>query len=50
MMPLADSLASFVRDGTVHAAEAYRKATDRDALLAALRRDGVDTSFAERLA
>ena len=50
MLPLADSLASLVRDGTVHAAEAYRKATDRDALLAALRRDGVDTSFAERLA
>jgi twitching motility protein PilT len=50
MMPLADALAALVRDGTVHAAEAYRKATDRDALLAALRRDGVDTSFAERLA
>ena len=50
MMPLADALASFVRDGTVHAAEAYRKAPDREALLAALRREGVDTSFAERLA
>jgi twitching motility protein PilT len=50
MLPLADSLASLVRDGTVHAAEAYRKAPDREALLAALRRDGVDTSFAERLA
>lgn len=50
MMPLQDSLAALVRDGTVHAAEAYRKAPDRAALLAALRRDGVDTSFAERLA
>jgi twitching motility protein PilT len=50
MMPLADSLASLVREGAVHAAEAYRKAPDREALLAALRRDGVDTSFAERLA
>jgi twitching motility protein PilT len=50
MMPLVDALASLVREGTVHASEAYRKATDRDALLAALRRDGVDTSFAERLA
>ena len=50
MMPLADSLAALVREGTVHAAEAYRKAWDRDALLTALRRDGVDTSFAERLA
>ena len=50
MMPLADSMAALVREGTVHAAEAYRKAPDREALLAALRRDGVDTSFAERLA
>jgi len=50
MMPFADSMASLVREGTVHAAEAYRKTPDRDALLAALRRDGVDTSFAERLA
>ena len=50
MLPLVDSLAALVREGTVHAAEAYRKATDRDALLGALRRDGVDTSFAERLA
>ena len=50
MMPLADSMAALVREGTVHAAEAYRKAPDRETLLAALRRDGVDTSFAERLA
>jgi twitching motility protein PilT len=50
MMPLAAALAALVREGTVQAAEAYRKATDRDALLAALRREGVDTSFAERLA
>jgi twitching motility protein PilT len=50
MMPLTDSLAALVREGTVHAAEAYRRASDPEALLAALRRDGVDTSFAERLA
>jgi twitching motility protein PilT len=50
MMPLAESLAAFVREGTVQAAEAYRKAQDRDALLAILKRDGIDTSFAERLA
>jgi twitching motility protein PilT len=50
MMPLADSFAALVREGTVHAAEAYRKAPDREALLASLRREGVDTSFAERLA
>jgi twitching motility protein PilT len=50
MMPLADALAALVRDGTVHEAEAYRKAFDREALLAVLKRQGVDTTFAERLA
>jgi twitching motility protein PilT len=50
MVPLTDSLSSFVREGTVNAGEAYRKALDRAALIAALKRDGVDTSFAERLA
>ena len=50
MMPLTDSLATLVRDGVVHLGEAYRKAADRDALLAALKREGVDTSFTERLA
>jgi twitching motility protein PilT len=50
MVPLTDSLATLVREGTVHAAEAYRKAIDRAALLAHLKREGVDTSFAERLA
>jgi len=50
MVPLTDSLAGFVRDGTVHAGEAYRKALDRAALVAVLKREGVDTSFAERMA
>jgi twitching motility protein PilT len=50
MVPLTDSLAGFVRDGVVHPGEAYRKALDRAALVAVLKRDGVDTSFAERLA
>jgi twitching motility protein PilT len=50
MTPLADSLAALVRDGTVQPAEAYRKAQDREALLTILRREGVDTSFVERLA
>jgi hypothetical protein len=50
MMPLNDALAAFVRDGTVHVTEAYRKAFDKDGLLTALRRDGIDTSFAEKLA
>ncbi|HEX5474210.1 MAG TPA: ATPase, T2SS/T4P/T4SS family [Vicinamibacterales bacterium] len=50
MAPLNDSLVRLVRDGTVHVTEAYRKAFDKEALLAALERDSVDTSFAERLA
>jgi twitching motility protein PilT len=50
MVPLTDSLAGYVRDGTVHAGEAYRKALDRAALVTVLKREGVDTSFAERMA
>jgi twitching motility protein PilT len=50
MMPLTDSLAAQVREGTVHPAEAYRKAQDRAALVNTLKRDGIDTSFAELLA
>jgi twitching motility protein PilT len=50
MISMNDTLAGLVRGGTVHSAEAYRRAPDRAALLACLARDGVDTSFAERLA
>ncbi len=50
MVPLTDSLAAHIRDGTVQVAEAYRKALDRAALVALLKREGIDTSFAERLA
>jgi twitching motility protein PilT len=50
MVPLTDSLAAHVRAGTVDVAEAYRKALDRAALVALLKREGFDTSFAERLA
>jgi len=50
MMPLNDALTAFVREGIVHVTEAYRKAFDKESLLAALRREGVDTSFAEKLA
>jgi len=49
MLPLTDSLAAHVREGTVQVAEAYRKALDRAALVALLKREGIDTSFAERL-
>jgi twitching motility protein PilT len=50
MVPLTDSLVSHVREGTVQVDEAYRKALDRSALLAHLKREGMDTSFADRLA
>ncbi len=47
---LNDSLAALVKDGTVHGAEAYRRAPDRPGLVSTLTREGIDTSFAERLA
>jgi twitching motility protein PilT len=50
MVPLNDALAGFVQSGVVDVKDAYRQAVDRPAFLAALRREGVDTSFAERLA
>ena len=50
MVPLNDALMAFVQSGTVDVREAYRKADDRAALLALLKRDGLDISFAERLA
>ena len=50
MTPLNDALASLVRSGLVDPTEAYRHAVERDALVAQLRRDGLDTSFVERLA
>lgn len=50
MVPLNDALAAFVQNGVVDVKEAYRKAFERQAFLAVLRREGVDTSFVERLA
>jgi twitching motility protein PilT len=50
MMPLAESLATLVREGVVHPSHAYRKAPNRDQFLSILRRDGMDTAIAERLA
>ena len=49
MMSFAESLATLVREGVVHPSHAYRKAPSREQLIAALHRDGVDTSIAERL-
>jgi twitching motility protein PilT len=50
MVPLNDALVAFVQSGIVDAREAYRKAFDRQAFLSLLRREGIDTSFVERLA
>ncbi len=50
MVPLNDALVGFVGAGLVDPAEAYRRTPDKEGLLAQLRRDGVDTSFVERLA
>jgi twitching motility protein PilT len=50
MVPLNDALAAFVQSGIVDVKDAYRKAYERQAFLAVLRREGVDTSFVERLA
>jgi twitching motility protein PilT len=44
MMPLSDTLVAYVQNGTVEAREAYRHASDRAGLVAALKRHGVDTS------
>jgi twitching motility protein PilT len=44
MTPQSDSLAALVQSGTIDAREAYRHASDRGGLLAALKRQGVDIS------
>ena len=49
MMSFAESLSALVREGVVHPSHACRKAPSREQLIAALHRDGVDTSIAERL-
>jgi twitching motility protein PilT len=50
MAPLNDALVALVRAAAIDPAEAYRKTNDREGLVAQLRREGVDTSFVERLA
>jgi twitching motility protein PilT len=49
-VPLNDALVALIRDGIVDAGEAWRRAYDREGLLALLKREGIDTSFVERLA
>jgi twitching motility protein PilT len=50
MVPLTDALVGFIRSGAVDVREAWRRASDRAALLKQLKREGIDTSFVERLA
>lgn len=50
MVPMNDVLLAFVQSGAVDPREAYRKAYDRAAFLDIMKRDGIDTSFVERLA
>jgi twitching motility protein PilT len=50
MVPFSESLVTLVREGIVHPPHAYRKAPNREQLLAVLRREGVDPSIVERLA
>lgn len=47
---LNDTLLSLIRDGIVDAGEAWRRSHDREGLLTLLKREGIDTSFVERLA
>ena len=50
MVPFTDALVAFVRSGAVDVKEAWRRASDRPALLKLLKREGIDTSFVERRA
>jgi hypothetical protein len=47
---LNDALVAFVQAGIVGSREVYRRAADQQGLLALLERQGIDTSFVERLA
>ena len=50
LVSLTDALVQLVREGAIDLREAYRKADDRAALLAAMKRENLDTSQLERLA
>ena len=50
MAAFSDTLVDYVRSGTVDVREAFRKAPDRERLLAGLKREKIDTSLVERLA
>src|SRR5687767_12637709 len=50
MVSFSDTLLEYVRSGMVDVREAFRKAPDRERLLAGLKREKIDTSIVERLA
>jgi hypothetical protein len=47
---LNDAFVAFVQAGIVDSREAYRRASDQQGFLGLLKRQGIDTSFVERLA
>jgi twitching motility protein PilT len=50
MVPMNDALVALVQSGAVEAREAYRQSPDRPGFLGSLAKNGLDTSFVERLA
>jgi twitching motility protein PilT len=50
MQSFSETLVDYVRAGSVDVREAFRKAPDRDRLMAGLRREKIDTTLVERLA
>jgi len=50
MVPMNDALVALVQSGAVEAREAYRQSPDRAGFLGSLAKNGLDTSFVERLA
>src|SRR5262249_10098226 len=50
MGPLNDALVAYVQAGSIDARETHRRAAGAAGFLALLKRQGIDTSFVERLA
>jgi twitching motility protein PilT len=50
LVSLTEALVQLVRTGAIDLREAYRKTDDRNALVAALKRENLETSLLERLA
>jgi hypothetical protein len=50
MASFTETMIDYVRAGSVDVREVFRKAPDRERLLAGLKREQIDTSLVERLA